>query len=49
MTFRLESRILNDQRKTSRVLMPTHILYEAMDDLENFRCGRPSLILGEAI
>jgi len=49
MSFRLEGRILNDQREQSRLRLLTHILYKAMDDLENFRCSRPSLILGESI
>jgi len=31
------------------VRLLTHILYETMDDLENFRCSRPGLILGEPI
>ncbi len=49
MPSHLERSLLNSQRETSRVSLLTHVLDETIDDLENFRCGDPSLVVGEAI
>jgi hypothetical protein len=57
MTFRLERRMLNIRWVTSRARLLTidvshdliHILYEGMDDPENLRRRRPSLIFRESV
>jgi hypothetical protein len=44
----LEGRILS-QRKASQVHLLTYIPDETVDDLENLRCGRAGLVVGQSI